>query len=237
MTKRVAVIQSSYIPWKGYFDIINDVDEFIFYDDVQFTRQDWRSRNRIKTAQGAQWLSIPTGTALDRRICDVHLDDSRWQSKHWKSIQLAYARAPYFSDYREFFADAYTGRTWTSLSELNQYLIREISLRFLGITTTFSDSRDYDAAGQRQTRLLDLLGKAGAKLYVSGPSARDYIDQVAFVQAGIVLVYKDYAGYPEHAQLYPPFRHDVSIIDLLFNLGRQAPQFIWGWRDHPATAP
>ncbi len=230
MGKRVAVIQSSYIPWKGYFDIINDVDEFIFYDDVQFTRQDWRSRNRIKTSNGPLWLSIPTGSALDRRICDVRLEDSRWQAKHWKSILQNYSRTAHFARYRDFFEAVYLGRTWESLSELNQFLTREISQRFLGIRVKFDDSRRHDAQGQRLDRLIDLLAKAGATTYVSGPSARDYIDEAAFAAAGIALQFKDYGGYPEYPQTHPPFRHDISVIDLLFNVGEAAPDFIWNWR-------
>ncbi len=230
MTRRIAVIQSSYLPWKGYFDIIHDVDEFIFYDDVQFTRQDWRSRNRIKSVNGPLWLSVPTGADLDRRICDVRLNDSRWQAKHWKSILQSYSRTPFFAHYRDFFEDAYTARSWESLADFNQYMTREIAQRFLGIATTFTDSRTYAASGQRQQRLLDLLGKAGATHYVSGPSARNYIDDAAFAQAGISLVYKDYSGYPEYPQPHPPFRHDVSIIDLLFCTGDAAPRYIWGWR-------
>jgi hypothetical protein len=228
--KRVAVIQSSYIPWKGYFDIINDVDEFIFYDDVQFTRQDWRSRNKIKTADGTLWLSIPTGDSLNRNICEVELSSHHWQVKHWKSILQNYSRAPFFTQYRAFFEDVYVNRTWTNLSEFNQFLIREICVRYLGITTTISDSRAYGAHGQKQERLMDILKKAGATLYVSGPSARNYIDEAEFERSRIELQYKGYDGYPDYAQLYPPLRHDVSILDLLFNVGPDAPRYIWGWR-------
>ena len=232
--KRVAAIQSNYIPWKGYFDIIHDVDLFIFYDDVQFTKNDWRNRNRIKTANGTTWLTVPVGARLDRLICEVELSDANWQQKHWRSISQAYARAPHFARYRGFFESIYLGRQWTSLSELNAFLTTSIARDFLGVQTEFKDSREFRAEGARLERLVDLLRKAGAQIYVSGPSAKSYIDEAAFAAAGIELVWKSYDGYPEYPQLHPPFEHAVSIIDLLFNVGPDAPDYIWGWRDRRA---
>lgn len=229
--KRVAVIQSNYIPWKGYFDVIHDVDLFIFYDDVQFTKNDWRNRNRIKTANGVAWLTIPVGARLDRLICDVELSDPTWQQKHWRSISQAYARAPHFRRYSGFFESVYLGRRWSRLSDLNAFVVTSIAREFLGIRTEFRDSREFGAQGSRLDRLIDLLGKAGAQAYVSGPAARDYIEDSAFAAAGIELIWKSYDGYPEYPQLHPPFEHAVSIIDLLFNVGPEAPDYIWGWRN------
>lgn len=231
--KKVAVLQSNYIPWKGYFDIIHDVDLFIFYDDVQFTKNDWRNRNKIKVPGGTSWLTIPVGTSLERLICEVDIPAGPWAEKHWKTLKQHYCRAPYFEKYQGFFEQVYRGRQWESLSELNQYLIRHIARDFLGIGTEFQDSREYRTTGVRLDRLLDLLRQAGAGLYVSGPAARNYIDPQAFARAGIELVYKDYSGYPEYPQFYPPFDHYVTILDLLFHAGPDAPRYIWGWRDYP----
>jgi WbqC-like protein family len=229
--KRVAVIQSNYIPWKGYFDIIHDVDLFVFLDDVQFTSRDWRNRNKIKTARGPQWLTIPTGSDRNRLIHEVTLSDHAWQSAHWATIAQLYAAAPEFKRYREFFRDAYLGRQWTNLSAMNQHLIEAISTTFLEITTQFADSRAYAPEGSKQHRLIDILTKVQATHYLSGPTAREYLDAAAFEAAGIELVYKSYDGYPEYPQLHPPFEHAVSILDLLFNVGPRAPEFIWGWRE------
>src|SRR5579875_99675 len=107
--RTVAIIQSSYIPWKGYFDIINDVDEFIFLDDVQYTVRDWRTRNRIKTANGSMWLTVPAGSNRNRLICDVTIEDSSWQKRHWQTIRHNYSRAPYFREYESFFEELYLG--------------------------------------------------------------------------------------------------------------------------------
>lgn len=229
--KRVAVLQSNYIPWKGYFDIIHDVDQFVFYDDVQFTKNDWRNRNKIKTANGIVWLTIPVGKRLDRLICEVELTDDGWQKKHWSSIQQAYSKAPFFKKYRDFFEHVYQEVKWTNLSEMNHFMIKHISQEFLGIRIEFRDSREFEVQGEKLSRLMDLLKKLEPSRYVSGPSAQSYIKEEEFVNAGIELVYKNYSGYPEYQQLYPPFEHGVSILDLLFICGPSAPDFIWGWRE------
>jgi len=226
----VAVLQSNYLPWKGYFDIIADVDLFIFYDDVQFTKNDWRNRNLVKTRSGTSWITVPVGPAIHRRICDVTIPDGRWAKAHWKTLSQSYARAQHFAHYREFFESVYLGRTWKFLSELNQHLITAIARDFLGVAARFEDSRSYALEGQASERLLTLLQSAGARTYVSGPSARGYLDETAFRRAGIEVAYKSYEGYPQYPQLHPPFDHRVSIVDMLFNLGPQTPHYIWGWR-------
>jgi hypothetical protein len=228
--RRVAIVQSNYIPWRGYFDLIHDVDLFVFYDDVQFTRRDWRARNRVKSAQGAQWLTIPVGAQTDRLICEVELADSQWQIKHWHTLTTNYGRCPHFSRYSDYFEHVFLGVAWRSLSDLNQALIRHIAREFLGITTEFADSRSLGAGGRKQERLLDLLGRVGATSYVSGPAAQAYIEPERFAERGIALHWKDYTGYPDYAQPFPPFDPVVSIVDLLFNVGPDAPCYLWGWR-------
>jgi len=228
--KKVAVIQSNYIPWKGYFDIIHDVDLFIFYDDVPYTKNDWRNRNKIKSRQGLHWLTIPVGSRNERLINEVEIEDSSWTRKHWETLKQSYSKAPYFDQYKEFFECFYLGAKWKNLSELNQYLIKTISREFLGINTNFMDSRDLHPEGQKLDRLLDLLLKAGADRYLSGPAAKSYIDETRFTDVGIEIVYKDYSGYPEYPQVFPPFEHAVSILDVLFNCGPRASDHIWGWR-------
>ena len=229
MTK-VAVIQSNYIPWKGYFDVIHDVDVFIFHDDLQYTKNDWRNRNKIKTPTGPEWLTIPVGTSEHRLICEVDIKDAAWQKKHWNLLTTHYARAPHFATYSALFRDVYLGTRWENLSVLNQHLIKLVARDLLGIQTELRDSRELRPEGAKQARLLDLLRKAGATSYVSGPAAKDYIDPEAFAAARIELEWKSYAGYPEYPQRFPPFAHDVSILDLLFNVGPDAPHYIWGWR-------
>lgn len=227
---KVAIIQSSYIPWKGYFDIIHDVDEFIFLDDVQFTSRDWRSRNRIKTADGAHWLTVPAGSDRSRLICEVTLDDAGWQTKHWKTLCHSYSRAPFFRQYASFFEELYLGQTWRNLSEMNQTMTQRIAHELLGIRTVFADSRGYAAQGAKLDRIIDLLRRCSATSYLSGPLAANYLEPQKFDALGIALQLKNYSDYPEYPQLYPPFEHAVSVLDLIFNTGPQAPEYIWGHR-------
>lgn len=230
MPKRVAILQSNYIPWKGYFDIIHDVDEFVFLDDVQYTTRDWRNRNRIKTAQGMVWLTIPVGASVRRRICDVVLPSDSWARSHWRRIEASYQTAPFFQSLRPTLEEIYLGRSWKFLSDLNQHLIRTIA-NLLGIDTRFRDSREFTKSGRKQEGLIEILQQTGGDFYLSGPAARDYVEPEHFAAAGIDFQWKSYEGYPEYPQLFPPFVHEVSILDLLFHTGPDASHYIWGWRE------
>ena len=220
MGKRVAIVQSNYIPWKGYFDMIASVDEFILYDDMQFTKNDWRNRNRIKTPQGVQWLTIPAGDDIHRRIRDVALD-SRWQAKHWKTLEANYRRAPHFAEVAAWLEPLYVARAHPDLSAANRCFIEAICA-YLRIPTRISNSWDYDLGEGKTERLARLCLQAGATEYVSGPAAKEYIDGAVFAGSGIELTWFDYAGYQPYPQLWGPFAHDVSVLDLLFNCGRDA---------------
>jgi len=230
---KVAILQSSYIPWKGYFDIIHDVDLFIFYDDVQFTKRDWRSRNMIYTKNGLKWLSVPVLTKgkYEQLICDTGIDTSQnWQKVHFNAISHNYSAAPFFNTYKDFFRYAYLENEWDNLSVLNQFLIKTIARDYLGIKTKFGNSNDYAVTGEKHERLLSLVKSTGANVYVSGPSAKDYIVEQDYVDADIKINWKEYSGYPEYLQIHGEFYHNVSILDLLFNVGSDAPYYIWGWR-------
>jgi hypothetical protein len=234
--KKVAIIQSNYIPWKGYFDIIHDVDLFVFLDDVQYTVRDWRNRNRIKTPQGVRWLTVPVGSDRDRLIHEVQIVDDNWAKSHWEMLKQNYSKTPHFKTYKDSLEHFYLDSSWKNLSELNQHLVKMISRDILGIKTEFKDSREFNADGYKLERLLDLLIKTGAEYYLSGPSANDYIDGNRLAEKGIELHYKDYSGYPEYPQLFPPFEHGVTILDLLFHCGPDAPFYIWGWREEARPA-
>lgn len=226
---RVAVIQSNYIPWRGYFDVINDVDLFVFYDDVQYTINDWRNRNKVKTANGVVWLTIPVGNQNDRRICDVEIRDHTWARKHWLTIEQSYRRTPGFAEYGSTFKALYE-RQWSSLSELNQTFIRMIARDILGSETQMVDVRDFTLEGARADRLLQLLKQVGATEYVSGPSARAYLDADYYLREGIRVHWMDYSSYPSYPQLHGPFEPGLSVVDLLMNAGTRATDYIWGHR-------
>jgi len=227
MSKIVGMTQSNYIPWKGYFDYINSVDEFFFYDDVQYTKQDWRSRNMIKTPKGVEWLSVPVGSKTrNRLICEVEIKQHDWQKSHWGKITQYYRQAPYFKMYKEFFEDIYLGNTWTNLSDMNQTIIKRISRELLGITTKFDDSRRFNLHGSKEERYIPLLKEIGCTTFISGPSAKSYLTNEAMEKEGIKLEWMDYSGYKEYHQLYPPFEHSVSIIDLIFNEGPHMKEYM-----------
>jgi len=223
--RKVAILQSNYISWKGYFDLINSVDLFIFYDDVQYTRRDWRNRNKIKTPHGLKWITIPCGFKSHKLIYEIDLPDSDWQNNHWNLIEQNYSKTPYFNLYKKFFENIYLNQKWKNLSDLNQHLIKNISLKFLNIKTQFDDFRNYSTQGKGEDRLINLLKKVNATKYISGPSAKEYISNNRFQSEGINLEWMNYDNYPEYPQLYPPFQHAVSIIDLLFNTGPNAEKF------------
>jgi hypothetical protein len=225
--KRVAIVQSSYIPWKGYFDLIRAVDEFILLDDVQFTRRDWRSRNRIKTKDGLAWLTIPVASKgrYEQRICDTVIASPEWGARHWRTICGAYGRADSFATYAPAFEAIYRALPSDQLSIVNRTLIEAICAA-LGITTPIRWSTDYNARTGRNQRLIDLCVAAGATAYLSGPAARSYLDEGAFAAAGISVRFADYSGYPEYPQPYPPFEHAVSALDLLFCAGSRALDYM-----------
>ncbi len=230
--RSIAVLQSNYIPWKGYFDIMHDVDVFLLYDEVQYTKNDWRNRNKIVTPHGTKWLTLPCGYNFNKSIKDVYFNDQiDWQTAHFGAIKRNYSGAPHFKKYIDFFEHVYMERKWQYLHELNRFLITHIAQEFLGITTVLDDSENFFSEGVKQAKLLSLLKSVGTDIYVSGPSAQDYIDVDEFELEGIKVIFKDYSDYPEYPQLYGNFDHNVSIIDLLFNTGDDAPYFIWGHRE------
>ena len=225
--RTVAIVQSSYIPWKGYFDLIRHADHFILYDDAQYTSRDWRNRNRIKTKDGVMWLSIPVEVHGRRtqRVRDARVADPSWNRRHWKALATAYARAPYFTTYGEALEDLYGRATSPWLAEINRRFIEAICGWF-GIATPLSSSSEYPLVEGRSQRLLDLCVQAGARRYLSGPSARDYLDAGLFERAGVAVSFIDYSGYPEYAQMYHPFTHTVTALDLLLNAGTAAARYL-----------
>ena len=226
--KKVAISQSNYIPWKGYFDLINTVDEFIIYDDMQYTRQNWRNRNQIKTPSGLKWLTVPVATKGKHfdPINQISVVSNSWVQKHIKSIRQNYSKAKHFDETWSWLSLALEEcKNEVKLSAINTNLIEAICMH-LGINTVLSNSSDYDLASGKTERLVSLCKSVDADVYVSGPAARDYIDSALFVEAGIELQYIDYSNYPEYHQLHGSFIHEVTIVDLLLNEGINASKFM-----------
>lgn len=225
--KRVAIVQSNYIPWKGYFDMIAAVDEFILYDDMQYTRRDWRNRNQIKTPQGLQWLTVPVRVKgkYHQTIRETEVDGDDWAQAHWKAIVQNYKRAPHFDQLQGLLEPIYLGERFTHLSDLNRRLIEVVS-GYLGIRTRISNSWDYSLREGKTERLADLCRQAGATEYISGPAAKDYVVEQVFQDQGIELSWFHYQGYSEYPQLWGSFTHHVTVLDLLANCGQQSPSYM-----------
>ena len=225
--KRVAIVQSNYIPWRGYFDLMNMVDEFILFDDMQYTRRDWRNRNVIKSPAGLKWLTIPVQVRgkYCQPIKDTLVSDSAWNRRHWKTIVHCYAKAAFFAPYKDWLEELYLGVNETRLSAINHRFLKSIC-ELLGIKTKIKWSMDYQLTGNQTERLAGLCAQAGADEYLSGPAAKSYLDEEQFGRQGIKLSYMDYSGYPEYRQLNPPFAPNVSILDLILNEGPRAPEFL-----------
>lgn len=230
-------MQSNYIPWKGYFDLIASADQFVLYDIVQFTKNDWRNRNLIKTASGLLWLTIPVVQSgrFGQTIEEVEVTDDRWRVKHWRSLEQAYRRAPFFSRYRDRFEALYLASGERRLAAINQAFISNIA-DAIGITTPIATAADIELPDDRIDRLIEICRTFDASEYISGPAARAYLDERRFREAGIEIRYMDYSGYSEYPQLHPPFEHRVTALDLLFNTGDEALAYLHAGDEAAARA-
>lgn len=220
---RAGIIQSCYIPWRGYFDFIASVDVFVFHDDIQYTKGDWRNRNRIKTANGPVWLTVPVHYhTVSQRICDTLIDNqTTWKSKHVRLMREHYRHAPYTQDAIALLTRVLDDiNSSATISALNIAFTRHICA-YLGIGTKLLSSSELEPIGTKTERLLNILRKLNASAYLSGPSADSYLDKDAFRQANIQLEYKvyDYLPYP---QLWGEFNGAMSVLDLIANCGPEA---------------
>jgi hypothetical protein len=221
------VVQSSYIPWKGYFDLIGMADELVLYDEVQYTKNDWRNRNRIKTVNGLQWLTIPVAHSgrFGQRVNQAIAADSRWREKHWRTLAQGYASSEFFHAYRDVFEQLYLGSSESRLSKINRTFIETICA-LLGIRTRITWSTEHTGGAGRVQRLVSLCRAVRGTIYLSGPSARSYLDESLFSAAGIKVEYMQYEAYPVYFQFGDSFEHEVSVLDLLFHVGPDAPRFM-----------
>lgn len=223
--KKVAILQSNYIPWKGYFDLMNQVDDFVIYDVVQYTKRDWRNRNRIITPQGLLWLSIPVVVNnREQRINETKVIDTEWSKNHLTSIKHSYSKSKYFNEYYEELIECYSEASKLKyLSEINLVFIQWICKK-LNINTTLHSSSDFELSQDKSERLAHICSQLSADVYLSGPAAKDYLDESRFSDKSITVEWMNYNGYPEYQQFGESFEHAVSVLDLIFHLGTEARQ-------------
>lgn len=221
----ISILQSNYVPWKGYFDLIAQSDVFVIYDEVQYTKNDWRNRNIIKTQNGAQWLTIAVKqNSLNQKIYETEVLKFNWYKKHMNALQASYGKSKYFKDYRDIFFEIYEKKEM-NLSSINKLFIEAIC-KVLNIQTRIIDSRTLELIGDRQERLINACEKLNANTYLTGSAAKSYLEEDKFNNKGIKVEWMNYSGYSEYSQLYPPFVHEVSILDLIFNEGPNARSFL-----------
>lgn len=206
--------------------MINSVDVFVIYDEVQYTKNDWRNRNIIKTRNGKEWITIPVRQkTLSQRIDETEVLKSNWNVKHWNTIQMNYGRAPFFSEMKDFLEELYLSCNTSLLTEINKRFLFAVA-GYLGIQTKIVDSKELKLLGDRNERLVEACKKLDATTYLSGPAAANYLNADLFRQANIEVEWMSYEGYPEYAQPYPPFEGGVSILDVLLNTGKESGKFI-----------
>jgi len=230
---RCVILQPSYIPWRGYFHQIYKADIFVFYDDVQYDHRGWRNRNRIKTAQGTRWLTIPVlqkGFQTENiPILDIRINwDEPWNAKHWKSLQFSYGKCAYFKEYAQLLEPLYHSHPEYLADftiDTTICIARALNIKH----TQFIRSSSLSIQGNKTDRLIGILDHLGADHYISGPSARNYIEEEKFKDHNIKLEYMEY-NYPEYTQPYPPFDPQVTVLDLLFSMGKDSLKYIVG--DH-----
>jgi len=231
-SKRIAIIQSAYVPWRGFFDMIANCDEYVILDGAQFVKRHWHNRNVVKSRQGPIWLTIPvkSKSRFFQPIDTVTVATPNWADKHWETIFSNYSRAPNFKHYSSWLHGLYRKAGHCELlSDINEFFIREIS-GLLGIPTHITRDSDYQPTGQKSDRLIDICLKAGATHYLSGPSASSYLEEDKFAHNGIDVEWMNYQGYPPYNQLWGEFVPNVSIIDLLLNVGNTKPS-VWRRKD------
>jgi len=219
---KAAILQPTYLPWMGYFEMIDSADTYIVFDHVQFERKSWQQRNRIKASNGPIWLSVPVQKASrDTRICDMKISYANGAplEKHWKTISLAYKRAPYFDKYKLIFEKIYNKRH-VLLRDLNVEIIKAIC-NILGIKTRIMFSSDLDLNDRdmgKTDKIVNLCKKAGITHLYDAKGSQDFIDASLFQDEGVLITFQDFE-HPRYSQLWGEFVPYLSIVDLLFNEG------------------
>ena len=221
----VAVHQPQYLPWLGYFDKIRRADVFCFLDNVQYKKNDWQNRNRIKTAQGWQWVTVPVRYRFPQKINEVAINNAvAWKAKHFQTLITNYSRAPYFKKYAPIFEQVYS-QDWERLSDLNIVFIERLRAS-LGLDQgTTVKASDFDLREDPTDRLIDICKSINADTYLSGQDGTNYMDLERFTQSGIRVIIQNF-NHPVYSQIFNDFRSHMSVVDLLFNCGPESQQKI-----------
>ncbi len=220
---KIGILQPGYLPWLGFFEQLHKTDLFVFYDDVQYDKGGWRNRNRIKTANGVQWLTVPVFASLSEslNVNEIRIDNKvNWRKKHLSAIRLNYGRSRYFKKYIDIFEETYS-REWEYLVDVDIYLIKALATSLGICDKIFVRSSELDIHGDRISRLIDICKHFNADIFYEGAAGKNYIDSEVFSREKIEIEFQDYK-HPVYDQLYGDFVPYMSIIDLLFNCGDES---------------
>lgn len=226
---KATILQPTYLPWLGYFEMIDHVDTYVVFDHVQFVRKSWQQRNRIKTANGTVTLTVPVKREKrETRICDIEISYDREDIllNHWKTIELAYGKARFFNNYKESFEQIYTQK-FNKLRDLNVAIIKNI-LNILGIKRRmiFSSELNIDEKIGKTNDIVNLCKKIGITYLYDAKGAEDFIDVSIFEKDNITIQFQNYE-HPNYSQLWNnDFVPYLSVVDLLFNEGEQSLEII-----------
>lgn len=225
MSNKVIITQSNYIPWKGYFSTMREATHLVLYDHAQYTKRDWRNRNKIITPNGPKWLSIPVSVKgkYYQKINETEVNNLNWAKNHWNLIKINYKNSPYFNTYSPIFEELYSNPS-TNLSEINRSFIEAI-IKILGIDIEISYSSEYSMQEGKTKALVNICKELNAEKYFTGPAAKNYMDENLFTHNNIEIEYYNFSGYPEYKQQWDGFDHAVSILDMFFNLGPETIKY------------
>jgi hypothetical protein len=217
---KVIITQSNYIPWKGYFTTMRKATHLVVYDSMQYTKRDWRNRNKLITKNGPTWLSIPVKVKgkYYQKINETEVSDLNWAKDHWNFIETNYKKAPFFNEYAEIFKNIYVNQTSNMLTDINVYFLKTI-INLLNIDIKIIDSRDFNLIGDKTEKLVNICKELEADEYFTGPAAKEYMVEELFIKNNIKVTYYNLEGFKEYKQLWNGFDHHVSILDMFFNLG------------------
>ena len=217
---KVIITQSNYIPWKGYFSYMREATHLVLYDDMQYTKRDWRNRNKLISSDGPKWLSIPIDVKgkFHQKINEAQVSDESWGEKHWNFIKNNYGKAKYFFEYEKHFKNLFLENTSSYLSDINLGFIKKI-IELLNIEITILSSKEFDLKGNRTEKLVNICTDLCASKYFTAPAAKNYIEESLFSIRNIEIEYYNYDGFIKYKQNWDGFSHEVSILDMFFNLG------------------
>ena len=219
-----AVHQPQYLPWLGYFDKIDRADVFVLLDTVQYKKNEFQNRNKIKTAQNWQWLTVPVKYHFPQTIEEVPINNTvNWAHKHNQALLSNYAKSPYFSAHKDFFNTTFA-KDWEWLTNLNTHTVTGL-IECLGISTPVERVTDWELSEDPTGRLVDICKQTGAETYLSGAGGQEYLDMPQFEAAGIDVIFQTYQ-HPEYAQRFGEFEPYMSVVDLLFNCGPESLEII-----------